>query len=252
MKLRLVVDLEGASAYKQMAIDEAMLILRNDGIIADTLRIYRFKPSAVTIGYFQRLHEVVNIEFARSHGIDVTRRFTGGGAVYHDSEGELTYSIALAIYEPLKDIQKSYEYICRGIVEALNVLDIKAEFRPINDVVVQEKKISGSAQARKQRALLQHGTLMYATNLDILAQVLKPPKEKLISKHIRDIRERITTISIVLGRSISTDEVLKALIHGFRKALNAELYEDTYTEKELRLAEELESKYRDPKWINRR
>jgi len=252
MRIRLILDLEGTNGYRQMAIDEAMLILRSQNRIPDTLRLWRFRPSAISIGYFQSLYKVVNVELAKAMGVDIVRRFTGGGAVYHEYGGELTYTVTLQIRGELADIQKSYEILCRGIVEAVRMFGLNAEFKPINDVIIHGKKVSGGAQARRGSALLQHGTLMYATNLDTLAKLLTPPREKLQAHGITDIRQRVTTLSLELQRPVDLDEVVDAVVNGFRKALGAELYEDSYTEAELRLAEELEPKYRSHEWIYRR
>ena len=93
-RIRLIID-EGSATYN-MAIDEAMLILRGLGVINDTLRLYIFKPSAVTIGYFQSVSRSVNLDFIKKNNIELVRRPTGGGAVYHDSEGEITYSIVVS------------------------------------------------------------------------------------------------------------------------------------------------------------
>ena len=252
MRIRLILDLEGANGYRQMAIDEAMLILRSQNRIPDTLRLWRFRPSAISIGYFQSLYKVVNVELAKAMGVDIVRRFTGGGAVYHEYGGELTYTITLQVRGELTDIQRSYEILCQGIVEAIKMFGLDAKFKPINDVVIRGKKVSGSAQARRGSALLQHGTLMYATNLDTLAKLLTPPREKLQAHGIADIRQRVTTLSLELQRPVDLDEVVNAVVNGFKKALGAELYEGSYTEAELRLAEELEPKYRSHEWIYRR
>jgi len=77
MRLRAILDLEGRDVHWQMAIDEALLVLRKEGLIPDTLRIHRFKPSAVIIGYFQRVRDSVNLGFLEEAGIPFTRRITG-------------------------------------------------------------------------------------------------------------------------------------------------------------------------------
>ncbi len=252
MRLRLILDLDGRDAFKQMALDEALLILRSKDRIPDTLRLWVFKPSAVSIGYFQSIYRVVDLEHAKALGVDVVRRFTGGGAVYHEYGGELTYTVAMRIRGPLTDVRKSYEILCKGIIKAINILGLPAEFKPVNDVTVRGKKISGSAQARRGSALLQHGTLMYATDLDKLAQLLRPPKEKLLAHGVTGIRQRVTTLSIELQKELSLDEVVRAVIQGFAKSLGAEFYEDSLHEEELKLAKELETKYRSREWLYRR
>jgi len=247
MSWRLIID-EG-SAYWNMAVDEAMLILRDKGVIPNTLRLYVFKPSSVTIGYFQKIHESVDVEFAKSKGIDFTRRISGGGAVYHDANGEVTYSIVAAIDDISRNIMDSYRIICSGLIYALREFGLQASFIPVNDIVVNGRKISGSAQTRKKNALLQHGTLMYNTDLVTLSRVLKAHKEKLLSHGVTSILERVTTISREVGRTVDKSEVINALIKGFSKALNIELIRGEYTSEELELANKLAKKYKSKEWI---
>ncbi|MEM4975896.1 MAG: biotin/lipoate A/B protein ligase family protein [Desulfurococcaceae archaeon] len=251
MRLRVLTDLTGRDVYWQMAIDEAMLVLRTRGEIENTLRLYRFVPSAVTIGYFQKVKEAVNLEFLEEKGIPFTRRITGGGSVYHDADGEVTYSIVLPANGPLTDVQESYRVICSGLVYALRELGVEAEFVPVNDVVVQKRKISGSAQTRRMGYILQHGTLMYATNLDTLEKALLVPTVKLESKGVKSIKERVITLKQVIG-DVDLEALIRSLIRGFSRALNAEIYYDQLNEKELELAKQLVNKYRDHAWIFRR
>jgi len=249
-RLRLIVD--DGDPYYQMALDEALLILRYVNITPDTLRLYVFNPSAITIGYFQSLSRAVNLERARELGIPIVRRITGGGSVYHDSNGEITYSIVSTLDRIPRDVAKSYEVITKGIVYAAEYLGVEAKFIPINDVVIAGKKFSGQAQIRRRNTVLQHGTFMYATDLDLLASVLRVPKIKLKAKKVPSIRERVTTISEALGRRVTRDETIDALKYGFSKALNAELYEDQLRPEEIELAKNLMWKYKSREWLELR
>jgi len=251
LKLRVILDLEGRDVYWQMAIDEALLVLRSRGEIENTLRIYKFKPSAVTIGYFQKIREAVNLEFLDENSIQYTRRITGGGSVYHDANGELTYSVVLPIEGVLTNILESYRIICSGLIYALKKLGVPAEFVPINDIVVYGKKISGSAQTRRAGFLLQHGTLMYATDLNTLEKALVAPREKLESKGVKSIKERVITLRDIIG-DVDINFLVKSLIEGFSKALNAEIYYEELSEREFRVADELVIKYKSFEWIFKR
>lgn len=251
MDLRVILDLGGRDVYWQMAIDEALLNLRMEGKIPDTLRIYRFQPSSVTVGYFQRIRESVNLDYLLSSNIQFTRRITGGGSVYHDENGEITYSVVLPIEGVLTDVQESYRVICGGIVSALRKLGVETAFVPVNDVTVMGRKISGSAQTRRKGYLLQHGTLMYATNLDVLEKVLVVPTVKLESKGVKTIRERVVTLEKVTGQ-VNVDVLVKKLIEGFSEALGRKPVLGELTEAELKLAEQLVEKYKSKEWIFRR
>ncbi|MCS7386756.1 MAG: lipoate--protein ligase family protein [archaeon GB-1867-005] len=244
-----LIYLNEFDGYWNMAIDEAMLIMKSKGKIPNTLRLYRFTPSAVTIGFFQSPKEEVNIEFCRKNGIEIVRRITGGGTVYHDENGEITYSIVVSEKDAPKDILRSYELFCSGIVKALERLGLKAEFHPINDVLVSGKKISGSAQTRRRGVVLQHGTLMYNTDISTLAVTLKVIPEKLKDKGVTKLEERVTTISKALSRHVSRDEVVQAMIEGFAEALQVKFHHDELTSEELELAEKLmKEKYSKDEW----
>ena len=246
IKLRLIID-EGDGAY-HMALDEAMLILRAVNAIPDTIRLYVFKPSTITIGYFQSVSEAVNEDFIRFRGIPLVRRPTGGGAVYHDMNGEITYSIIISEDKVPKNHIKSFKFLAGGVIRAARILGAPAEFRPLNDGVIAGRKFSGQAQLRRLGVVLQHGTFMYATNIDVLAQSLLAPKLKLMSKGVNAIKDRVTTISNYIGRPISRDEALRALIKGFSEALRAELVESSLSEVELLLASSLRWKYLSKEW----
>ena len=230
-------------------MDEALLEGVRRGVSPPTLRLYAFTPSAVTMGRFQRAAEVVDLELADKLGVPVVRRITGGGAVYHDEFGEVTYSVMAPVDLFPGSILDSYRKICAGLVRAISSLGLEAEFVPVNDVVVGGKKISGSAQVRRGTALLQHGTLMYATDLDTLADLLRVPREKLAAHGVASIRERVTTLSIELGRQVSRAEVEEAMISGFSEALGVELEEGEPSEWELAEAERIaRERYRSPDW----
>ncbi len=245
---RLIID--KGNTYWNMAVDEAILIHREKNLVPNTLRIYIFEPSGVTIGYFQKVREVLNLDYLLQNKIDFTRRITGGGAVYHDSEGEITYAIIADIEDISKDIMESYRIICKGIIYALRKLGLKAVYKPVNDILVNNKKISGSAQTRKKKSLLQHGTLMYNTNLDMLEKTLRPPRIKLEDHGVVRVSDRVTTVYRELGRKINVDDIINALIQGFRKALGIdELLPGNLTISERKLAEKLYGKYESKVWI---
>jgi len=249
-KWRLLIDVN--DCYWNMAMDEAMLLLKDKGVIPNTVRLYVIRPSAVTIGYFQKLKEAVNLEYVTANNIPVVRRITGGGSVYHDEFGEVTYCVVSDISEFPGDVEDSYRKICGALVKAIEKLGLKAEFKPVNDVIVNGKKVSGSAQARKSKALMQHGTLMYDTDLQVLARVLRVPREKLKAHGVASIFERVTTLSRELGRKVRREEVVDALVKSFEKELDIRLVRSNYLREERKLAEELVKKYRSREWLYKR
>ncbi len=210
-----VIGLEARTGAENMAVDEAIAAGIAAGTSPPTIRFYTWSPSAVTVGYFQCLHDEVNTEACAMKGIDVVRRRTGGGAVYHDRQGEITYSVIAPESCFSKDIRVSYREICNWIIGGLAILDISAEFRPINDVTVAGRKISGNAQTRRQGVLTQHGTILYALDRDTMFSLLRPSTKKLLDKPVDSFKASVTCASDEGCESI--DRLYEALFTGFTK-----------------------------------
>lgn len=231
----------------QMSIDEAVLIAKSKNHIPNTLRFFTWKPPAVTIGFFQSLKKEVDVVKAKALGIDVVRRYTGGGAVLHDKE--LTYSIVLSEDDVLGDILKSYKIICAAITNGLSELGIKARFKAINDIIVHRKKISGNAQTRKNNVVLQHGTILREVNVKQMFSILKVPNEKIRDKMIKVVEDRVTSLRDELGKNIILEDLEKALRHGFEKVFNVKFVKGLLTKEENKLAQQLYlRKYSKKKW----
>jgi lipoate-protein ligase A len=210
------------TAAMNMAIDEAVMHHVASGQSPPTFRLYGWKPPAVSIGYFQSLAEEVDLEVCRDLGVDVVRRITGGGAVFHDEE--VTYSTVVPEkWEDIPDsIPESYRYICNGIISGLNRLGVEAEFQGLNDISTGGKKISGNAQTRRKGVILQHGTILISVDPEKMFNLLKVPSEKTRKKMIQSARQRVTSINDVLEKSVSFDETVSALARGFEESLGLE------------------------------
>ena len=228
------------NAYMNMAIDEALLI---EG--KPTLRIYKWKPSAISIGYFQSMEEEININECKKNGIDFVRRITGGGAVYHDIYGEITYSIILPS-ELFPSIMESYRTICSSIAKGLKKLGIEARHAGINDIIVNGRKISGSAQTRRYGKILQHGTILAKVNVKKMFSFRKVSKEKISDKGIKSIEERVTSIENEIG-SIDENEIIDSLVEGFRESMKLEFFRGDI-KKENKIVEKLVGKYESKEW----
>jgi len=246
------IDLETHDAYTNMAIDESIMLAIKDGEAPPTLRLYRWKPSAVSIGTFQGMHDEVAVDFCKSEGIDYIRRITGGGAVYHDYNGEITYSILMPKKHPLAktDIIESYKLLCGGIIKALEHLGINnVEFKPINDVVVGSKKVSGNAMTRRHGCVLQHGTTLLDLDVHRMFTILKVPQEKISDKMISDVKERVTSVQDIIARPVTIDELREALTQGFSDALKIELQTSKLSAEESQVAMKLaKEKYSTDEW----
>jgi lipoate-protein ligase A len=231
---------ENNSAFTNMAIDKAVLVTSSKGKVPPTVRFYTWKPPAISIGYFQSLNEEVDLDACKNLGVQYVRRITGGGAVFH--EKELTYSIVIPELNPKvpKNILQSYRRICGAIIKGLKHLWIESKYSPINDIVVNNKKISGSAQTRKSKTVLQHGTVLIDVDVDKMFKLLKVPNEKIKDKLIADVKQRVTSIKHVSGYNVSFGDAADAMKTGFEEEFGIELVNGSLNKDEINLTKKFE------------
>jgi lipoate-protein ligase A len=245
MTLWRLLKLDTYDAATNMAIDEAILRSRIRGKVPNTVRFYRWKPSAVSIGRFQNVHSEVNLKNCEKHGVDVVRRITGGGAVYHDSQDEITYSMIVGREDlGAEDVTAAYDKICDGLTNALALLRVEADFNPGDpkncpNISVNGRKISGSAQSFKGGVVLQHGTLLLSVDLEKMFTYLRVPWAKTRMEIVKVAERKITSLKRELGTEIGVEQAYAALVKGFQNALEMNLSESKLTPEELETVERL-------------
>lgn len=244
MKWR-AIPLHTTDAFTAMAIDEAVSESVSQGKSPPTIRFWRWNPSAVSIGYFQSIQDEVNLDACKEFGVDVVRRKTGGGTVYHDYNGEITYSVTAPENILPKGITESYHEICGWLIRGLKNLGIDAQFVPINDVVAGGRKISGNAQTRRNGVVLQHGTVLYDLDIKKMFTLLKISQEKISDKMIKAVEDRVTRV--LNFRQISLEDLYKALLQGFTEGKDYEFGELSEEEKN-RAAKLSGSRYKKEEW----
>ncbi|MBU0628552.1 MAG: lipoate--protein ligase family protein [Nanoarchaeota archaeon] len=252
MKLRLI-DTGFNTPSMNMAIDEALLTSKKP-----VLRFYRWKPAGLSIGYFQST-QAINVEGCKKRGVEIVRRLTGGNAVLHDKE--LTYSFIINEDEMPKSVVESYKMISKGLLQGLRNLKLKPEmnidvkkeeksavcFKDPSwyELLVNRKKIVGSAQTRKNGKILQHGAVLIDIDVEKYCSLFNNCSEELIKK----VKQRMTSINDELNKKVDYERVKKAMISGFEKELGIKFEASELIKEELKSAEELEkNKYSTDKW----
>jgi lipoate-protein ligase A len=250
-----LLETETHDAFMNMAVDESILKSRIENLVPNTLRLYRWKPSAVSIGRFQDPKKEAQVENCRRHGVDVVRRITGGGAVYHDTDDELTYSLIVRRMDlGTDDIGAVYAKIYSGLAEALKTLGVKADFnrgdaKTCPNLTVNGRKISGSAQAHRKGIVLQHGTLLSRVDLVKMFTFLRVPWARTCMQVAKIAENKITSLDVETGRNISMSEIGIALFEGFKKTFKIRLEADSLTQKESEVATYLRGgKYATDRW----
>lgn len=237
--------------YHIMAANEALFrIADREG---ENVAFMWIPEKSLIMGYSQLIERELDLGRCEQLGYPVTRRITGGGTAFASADSQVQYGIvgSLESGEIPLDMVESYRKICGIVVHALERFNLKGEFKPINDVLCNGKKISGSAQTRGNRTLLQHGTLLVDFNIREMLTCCNIPPEKISDKGIKSVEERMTDLNRQLGRKVPLAEVEEAIRSGFEKTFNTRLAEDKMNREEKKLAEKLLPKYHDQEWIFR-
>lgn len=186
------------------AMDEAILEAHVAGEVPDTLHFYRRSSPTISMGYFQKVQESVDTAECERRVVSIVRRKSGGSSIYTDS-GQLIYGLVLHEKELPADRTDSFRVVCSALAEALRSFAIDARFRPMNDIEVEGRKISGNAQLRRKGSVLQHGTILVDTDMTAMDSVLRVVQSK--RESVVRPSDRIVTMASLLGTVPDMDEV---------------------------------------------
>jgi len=226
-----------------------------------TLRVYRWDPSTLSLGYHQD-PATIDWDFCDREGITVTRRPTGGGAIYHDDFGDISYSIIAPAAELPGDLMESYALLCEPLFDAFERMGVEAayaeseqpavhepacylrELHPAHDVLAADgRKISGNAQYRQRDSVIQHGSVTYARETERhLGTFADPPDAGAFRERVTSVREQV---------GIAREEAVTALETALARWAGAEAGEWTDEERD-RARERARRKYASDDWTRER
>jgi lipoate-protein ligase A len=234
----------------QMALDEVLARQVAEGTRPPTLRFWDWAAGSVIIGSFQSLRNEVDLDAARSEGLEVVRRITGGGAMFVEPGNAITYS--LYVPDTLvagMSFADSYAFLDQWVLRALRTLGIDAEYKPLNDIASAAGKIGGAAQKRLAAGgVLHHVTMSYDIDAQKMLDVLRIGREKLSDKGIRSAVKRVDPLRSQTG--LPREAVVAAMTAEFERSYGlrrVDLDEATRAEAQV-LAD---TKYADPAWLAR-
>jgi lipoate-protein ligase A len=238
---RLIVHPPMPGAWN-MAVDEAILEAAGAGRVLPTLRLYRWEPACLSLGYAQPASDA-DLEAIGRNGWQMVRRPTGGRAILHTDE--LTYSVTGPENEPrlAGGVLESYRRLAQALLGALHRLGVPAQALPKNDpmpgsdprgpvcfevpsnyeITVGGKKLLGSAQARRKEGVLQHGSLPLYSDLSRITRALVYPDEAARTRAAARLLERAANLEMILGQAPTWEQAAEAMQAAFAAALHLDL-----------------------------
>ena len=195
--------------------------------------------NSIIVGKNQNTIAEINNEYVKAHGINVVRRLSGGGAVYHDL-GNINFTF---IMDAEKTETLNFQAFIIPVVKTLQKLGVTAEQNGRNDITIDGKKFSGNAQYYRRGRVMHHGTILFDSDLSVVAQALKVSKDKIESKGVKSIQSRVTNVREYLKDDISLQEfknILKTYMFE-----NEPLEEYPLTEEDIKCIEKIQKERYD-------
>ncbi|WP_125708729.1 lipoate--protein ligase [Companilactobacillus zhongbaensis] len=186
--------------------------LMNNVEFDEPLVLFYIQKPCIIVGRHQNTLEEINLDYVKENDITVTRRISGGGAVYDDL-GNISFSF---VVNSDNDNFGNFKKLTKPIIDALKDMGATtAEVSGRNDLMVDGKKFSGNAMYTKNGKMFSHGTLAYDVDLSVLSNALNVPKDKIESKGIKSVKSRVTNVKPYLKpeyQSLTTEQFRDRLI----------------------------------------
>lgn len=255
-----------------MALDEALLDWHSAGEMPPVIRFYEWSPATLSIGYFQHVQKDINLENVKKNQLGFVRRPTGGRAVLHDQE--LTYSVIVSESYPNmpQTVTEAYRVISEGILLGFQKLGLEAYFsvpetreqlddlkKPKSavcfdapswyELVVEGKKVAGSAQTRQKGVILQHGAILLDLDEELLLSVFNFESSEAKERMRKKLPEKAVAMNQFVDTPFTIEQCVDAFSNGFQEALGIELVPYELTENQEQYVEQLmKNKYASDEW----
>ncbi|AKG74023.1 lipoate--protein ligase family protein [Salinicoccus halodurans] len=258
-------------AFYNMALDELLMEKVRNRELPAVLRFYEWETPTLSLGYFQKVRKEIDLERVESYGYEMVRRATGGRGVLHDKE--LTYSVVLPeSYEGMPEsVTESYRVLSGGLLEGFRNLGLDAHFSVPQtkeerkeltsirssvcfdtpswyELVVEGRKIAGSAQTRQNGIIMQHGSILLDVDIDHLFDMFKYQNQRFKEKMKKSFKEKAVAINDISENHFTVEMLYPAFKKGFEKGLDMKTAPYELTEEDTERLEEIKIKYVSDDW----
>ncbi|UCE92404.1 MAG: lipoate--protein ligase family protein [Methanobacteriota archaeon] len=221
-----LIDSGQVGPPESAAMDDAILTCHADGAVPNTLHFYVRSTPTVSIGYFQRAEEALDLQECARRGVAIVRRRSGGSTIYTD-QGQLVFAVIAPVEEVARGGANAFSRVCGAVADALRSFGIDARHRPVNDVEVGGRKVSGSAQLRRHESVLHHGTVIVDSDIDAMDAVLRGAGPRPSA--------RVTTLASLLPQPPSMGDLKSAMAESIGSVFHAELRTGSLVDREREL-----------------
>lgn len=242
-------------ASHNMTLQQVLLTSRHQNWAPNTLHLLQFKPHTALVGYHQAVELEIEEVYCRKHNIEINRRISGGGCIYMD-ESQLGWEVTARKDTPgiPRNINEMYRVLCECAIAGFARLGVTAKYRPLNDIEVDGRKISGTAGTEYDDSFIFHGTVLTDSFVETMLKCLKLPLKKLDDKQVQSFKQRVVTLKELLGFSPPMGKIREAMAGGFAEVLGIELVPGDLTLEEKALFARELGRFQSEEWIkgNRR
>ncbi|MCW4012243.1 MAG: lipoate--protein ligase family protein [Candidatus Bathyarchaeota archaeon] len=245
-----LLDLGRAEPLVAQAFYEAVAEAVHRGVSPNTLILVQPDSPYACIGYHQNLEKEIDIEYIEEAGLPVIRRSQGGGATYLDS-GQVFYQIiAKGSHALPRNVDKLFEKLLAVTVESYRMLGVEASFKPLNDVVVEGRKLSGNGAGVHEDVTILVGNFIMEMNYILMARVLKVPDEKFRDKMAKSMEQWVSSFKKELGESPSPTSIKEVYVEVFQRLMDIKLEPSKPNEAENKIfAEETKPRHVSREWL---
>ncbi len=245
-----LVNLGELDGLETQVVYHATALAVSEGVRGNTVLINWPDSPLVCIGFHQSVDLEIDMDYCETNGIPFYRRACGGGTVLLDGD-QIFYQVVSYLDTPgiAWKVDKFYEQLLAPVVKTYQDLGVNAQYRPVNDIVVGGRKISGNGAATFESAMVLVGNFIMDFPRKLMARILKVPNEKFRDKVVKSLEAGVTSLKDELGNIPSRNEIIETYVRNFEALIGINFEWDELDERTFEIMDELKQEYLTDEWL---